>query len=123
MARTITFNELRRIKNRLPEGSIHTIADKLNLPVQSVRNYFGGSNYELGTNMGFHLEPGPDGGLGQKPFQHTGHSKDLQGIIHGIPYIIAGQDVTVYESFSSLPEGSCLMGSQIIQQIPFQMLE
>ena len=63
MSRTITFNELRRIKNRLPEGSIHIIADKLNLPVQSVRNYFGGSNYELGTNMGFHLEPGPDGGL------------------------------------------------------------
>ena len=51
MSRTITFNELRRIKNRLPEGSIHTIADKLNLPVQSVRNYFGGSNYEFGTNM------------------------------------------------------------------------
>lgn len=63
MSKTITFNELRRIKNRLPEGSIHTIADKLNLPVQSVRNYFGGSNYETGTNMGFHLEPGPDGGL------------------------------------------------------------
>ena len=60
MSRTITFNELRRIKNRLPEGSIHDIADKLNLPVQSV---FGGSNYEFGTNMGFHLEPGPDGGL------------------------------------------------------------
>ena len=58
MSTTITFNELRRIKNRLPEGSIHVIADKLNLPVQSVRNYFGGSNYELGTNMGFHLEPG-----------------------------------------------------------------
>ena len=36
MSRTITFNELRRIKNRLPEGSIHDIADKLNLPVQSV---------------------------------------------------------------------------------------
>ena len=54
MSKTITFNELRRIKNRLPEGSIHVIADKLNLPVQSVRNYFGGS---------IHLEPGPDGGL------------------------------------------------------------
>ena len=38
MSTTITFNELRRIKNRLPEGSIHVIADKLNLPVQSVRN-------------------------------------------------------------------------------------
>ncbi len=29
---------------------------------QSVRNYFGGSNYEYGTNMGVHIEPGPDGG-------------------------------------------------------------
>ena len=62
MARIITFNELRRIKNQLPEGSIHYIADVLNLPVQSVRNYFGGSNYDQGANMGFHLEPGPDGG-------------------------------------------------------------
>ena len=63
MSRTITFNELRRIKNRLPEGSIHALAEKLNLSDQSVRNYFGGTNYESGTNMGFHLEPGPDGGL------------------------------------------------------------
>ena len=63
MSRTITFNELRRIKNRLPEGSIHVIAEKLNLPDQSVRNYFGGTDYDSGTNMGFHLEPGPDGGL------------------------------------------------------------
>ena len=29
---------------------------------QSVRNYFGGSNYEYGINMGVHIEPGPDGG-------------------------------------------------------------
>ena len=28
-----------------------------------MRNYFGGTNYDDGTNMGFHLEPGPDGGL------------------------------------------------------------
>ena len=63
MPKTITFNELRRIKASLPEGSTHVIADKLNLSVQTVRNYFGGSNYEFGTNMGFHLEPGPDGGL------------------------------------------------------------
>ena len=45
MPRTITFNELRRIKSQLPEGSIHEIADKLQLTPQSVRNYFGGSNY------------------------------------------------------------------------------
>ncbi len=60
--KTITFNELREIKNKLPEGSVHTIADKLNLPVQSVRNYFGGTDYDEGYNMGLHIEPGPNGG-------------------------------------------------------------
>lgn len=60
--RVITFNELRKIKNLLPEGSTHVIADKLNLDVQTVRNYFGGTDYDLGTNMGLHIEPGPDGG-------------------------------------------------------------
>ncbi len=62
MARIITFNELRRIKNQLPEGSIHQIADRLNLPPQTVRNYFGGTDYDKGSNMGIHIEPGPDGG-------------------------------------------------------------
>ena len=62
MPKTIPFKELRRIKDSLPKGSIHRIADKLNMTDQSVRNYFGGSNYEYGTNMGDHIEPGPDGG-------------------------------------------------------------
>ncbi len=62
MPTTITFNKLRSIKDRLPDGTIHKIAHRLNLPVASVRNYFGGSNYDLGTNMGVHIEPGPDGG-------------------------------------------------------------
>ena len=48
MAKTITFNELRRIKDSLPDGATHQIADKLNITVQTVRNYFGGSNYEFG---------------------------------------------------------------------------
>ena len=60
--RIITFNKLREIKNQLPEGSIHVIADKLNLSVQTVRNYFGGTTYDAGENMGLHIEPGPDGG-------------------------------------------------------------
>lgn len=60
--KVITFNELREIKNKLPEGSVHVIADKLNLPVQSVRNYFGGNDYDEGGNMGLHIEPGPNGG-------------------------------------------------------------
>ena len=63
MPKTITFNELRRIKASLPEGSTHVIADKLNLSVQTVRNYFGGSKYDLGIHMGVHIEPGPDGGI------------------------------------------------------------
>ncbi len=63
MTKTITFNELRRLKDRLPDGSMHRIADKLNTTVQTVRNYFGGSNYDFGKNCGVHIEPGPDGGI------------------------------------------------------------
>ena len=63
MTKTITFNELRRIKDSLPDGSIHRIADELNVTVQTVRNYFGGNNYESGKNCGLHIEPGPDGGI------------------------------------------------------------
>ena len=63
MPRTISFNELRRIKDSLPEGSTHVIADKLNVTVQTVRNYFGGTNYSIGKNCGLHIEPGPDGGI------------------------------------------------------------
>lgn len=63
MAKTITFNELRRIKDSLPDGATHQIADKLNITVQTVRNYFGGSNYEFGKNAGVHIEPDSDGGI------------------------------------------------------------
>ncbi len=63
MTKTISFNELRRIKGSLPEGSIHRIADELNVTVQTVRNYFGGTDYEYGKNCGLHIQPGPDGGI------------------------------------------------------------
>lgn len=63
MSKTITFNELRRLKDSLPDGATHRIADRLNTTVQTVRNYFGGSNYEFGKNVGVHIEPGPDGGI------------------------------------------------------------
>lgn len=61
--RTITFNELRRIKDSLPSGSMHRIADELNMTVETVRNFFGGHNFKNGKSVGMHLEPGPDGGL------------------------------------------------------------
>ena len=59
----ITFNELRRIKDSLPHGSMKTIADKLNLSEDTVRNYFGGSHYKSGVSVGIHVEQGPDGGI------------------------------------------------------------
>ncbi len=60
---TITFNELRRIKDSLPNGSMHRIARELGLNVETIRNYFGGEHYDRGESMGFHIEPGPDGGI------------------------------------------------------------
>ncbi len=62
MTRLITFNELRQIKAQLPEGSIHRIADELNIDVETVRNFFGGTDYEQGSSVGLHIEPGPNGG-------------------------------------------------------------
>ncbi|MCT4590478.1 MAG: DNA-binding protein [Carboxylicivirga sp.] len=60
---TITFNQLRKIKDSLPDGSIRSIADELDLDVETVRNYFGGANYDRGKSVGIHLEQGPDGGI------------------------------------------------------------
>lgn len=63
MSKTITFNELRRVKDQLPDGTMQIIADKLNLNAETVRNYFGGTNWESGESVGFHYEQGPDGGI------------------------------------------------------------
>lgn len=63
MTKTISFSDLRKLKDSLPDGSMHRIADKLNITVQTVRNYFGGSNYDFGKNCGVHIEPGPNGGI------------------------------------------------------------
>ena len=63
MTKTITFNELRRIKDSLLDGSMHRIADELGVSVETVRNYFGGQNFQDGKSCGIHIEPGPDGGL------------------------------------------------------------
>ena len=63
MTKTISFNDLRKLKDSLPDGSMHRIADKLNITFQTVRNYFGGSNYDFGKNCGVHIEPGPNGGI------------------------------------------------------------
>ncbi|ASB50218.1 MULTISPECIES: DNA-binding protein [Marinilabiliaceae] len=63
MSTTITFNQLRRIKDSLPEGATRTIAENLNLDVETVRNYFGGANYDRGKSVGIHIEQGPDGGI------------------------------------------------------------
>ena len=63
MTKTLTFNELRDIKDRLPDGTIHNIAGELGLADETVRNYFGGHNYKEGNSCGIHIEPGPGGGI------------------------------------------------------------
>ncbi len=59
----ITFNELRRIKDSLPDGTMHRMAEEMNVEVESVRNYFGGKNFDKGKSMGIYMEEGPDGGI------------------------------------------------------------
>ncbi len=63
MTKTITFNELRIVKDSLPSGSMTKIAEELGLENETVRNYFGGHNFKDGKSCGVHIEPGPDGGL------------------------------------------------------------
>lgn len=63
MTKTLSFNELRRIKDNLPDGTMQRIADELDLKVETVRNYFGGYNFKDGRSAGVHFEPGPDGGI------------------------------------------------------------
>ena len=65
MTKTVTFNELRRIKDALPSGSMAKIAEELGLEKQTVKNYFGGSDYKKVKSVGLHIEPGPDGGIVQ----------------------------------------------------------
>ncbi|MGF7139572.1 DNA-binding protein [Roseimarinus sediminis] len=63
MTKKITFNELRKIKDSLPDGTMQQLASEFNVEVETVRNYFGGANYINGKSVGIHMEPGPDGGI------------------------------------------------------------
>lgn len=60
MTMTVTFNQLRKVKDSLPSGSMNKIAEELGISADAVRAYFGGQT-EGGAGM--HIEPGPDGGL------------------------------------------------------------
>jgi len=63
MSKLITFNELRGIKDTLPNGSMQYIADELGINIETVRNYFGGRDFEKGKSSGFHIERGSYGGV------------------------------------------------------------
>ena len=59
----MTFNELRKLKDSLPSGSMKRIAEALGIDEETVRNYFGGTNYDEGQSTGIHIEQGPNGGI------------------------------------------------------------
>ncbi|MDR0872299.1 MAG: DNA-binding protein [Prevotellaceae bacterium] len=63
MTKNISFNELRQIKDQLPAGATHKIAEQLGVSVETVRNYFGGHNFKDGQSCGVHIEQGPNGGI------------------------------------------------------------
>ena len=63
MQQKITFNELRKIKDSLPDGSIRKMAQEFEVTEEIVRNYCGCANYTRGTAVGIHMEPGPNGGI------------------------------------------------------------
>lgn len=63
MTSKMTFNELRKIKDSLPDGSIKKLAQEFAVTEETVRNYFGGANYTNGAAVGIHMEPGPNGGI------------------------------------------------------------
>ena len=63
MARTISFNELRELKDKLPDDNIRQIASELDIKPETIKNYFSGYNYKEGRSAGIHIEPGPDGGI------------------------------------------------------------
>ncbi len=60
----ITFDELRRIKHALPQGSMKRIAELLNTTPDAIRDYFGGDTFSEGTIDGIHYEQGgTEGGI------------------------------------------------------------
>ena len=59
MLRT-TFNRLREVKDSLPHGSSAVIAGELGITADDVRDFFRGT---ATPESGYHLEPGPDGGI------------------------------------------------------------
>ncbi len=59
----ITFQEFRKIKDSLPTGSMKRIAEDLQISEETVRNYFGGTNYKRGNSPGVHFERGVNGGF------------------------------------------------------------
>ncbi|MGP1460121.1 MAG: DNA-binding protein [Bacteroides sp.] len=63
MSKVISFKELREVKDQLPHGAIAEIAKQLNLNEETVRNYFGGTDFKNGASIGIHVEQGPDGGF------------------------------------------------------------
>lgn len=59
----LTFQEFRKIKDSLPNGSMKRIAEELHINEETVRNYFGGTNYRRGGATGVHFERGANGGF------------------------------------------------------------
>jgi len=60
----ISFEELRKVKDSLPDGSMKKIAEQLSIDEDTVRNYFGGAHYtDGGEAIDIHYEKTASGGV------------------------------------------------------------
>ena len=59
----LSMNEQQHVNKDSVSDKNEEIAKEMNMDEQTVRNFFGGDNYTDGQTVGFHLEPGPDGGI------------------------------------------------------------
>ncbi len=79
----ISFDELRKIKDSLPDGSMGKIAESLGIDEDTVRNYFGGAHYKDGEAIDIHYEKTANGGVVK--LENTAIYDAAQKILDSIP--------------------------------------
>jgi len=79
----ISFDELRKVKDSLPDGSMGKIAQSLGIDEDTVRNYFGGAHYKEGEAIDMHYEKTANGGVVK--LENTDIYEAAQKILDSIP--------------------------------------
>lgn len=79
----ISFEDLRKVKDSLPDGSMGKIAESLGIDENTVRNYFGGAHYADGESIDIHYEKTANGGVVK--LEDTKIYEAAQKILESVP--------------------------------------